>query len=245
MTIHPLDQLSDFLDGDLDAVARADVDRHLAACAECRAVLDDLGALRAVAAAQAAAVATPSADLWPGIAARLTGPREVAPPVRQVVDMPAPPVPWYRRRFSIGLPELALAASLAAAVGGTLLWQRAPVTPGAGGPADGATAAPVVAQLDSLDADDARVTPVNFADAQFDAAVTDLERVLREQRDRLDPRTVIVLERNLRVIDDAIAEARQALAADPANSLLNAHLAGARQRKLDLLRRAALITEGD
>ncbi len=243
MTNHPHDQLSDYLDGELDAGARADVDAHLAACAECRAVLTDLEALRASAAAQAQAVATPSTDLWPGIAARLAGPREVAPPLRQVADMPAPAVAWYRRRVSVGLPELALAASLAAAVGGTLLWQRAP-----GAPADpGATpaATPIVAQLDSLDTDDVRVTPVNFADAQFDAAVTDLERVLREQRERLDPRTVIVLERNLRVIDDAIAEARQALAADPANSLLNAHLAGARQRKLDLLRRAALITEGD
>jgi hypothetical protein len=86
---------------------------------------------------------------------------------------------------------------------------------------------------------------VGFSDAQFNAAVNDLERVLREQRDQLNPRTVLVLERNLRVIDDAIVEARQALAADPANTLLNAHLADARRRKLDLLRRAALITEGD
>ena len=105
--------------------------------------------------------------------------------------------------------------------------------------------APVVAEADEFDIGAAQVTPVNFADAQYDAAVVDLERVLLEQRDRLDPRTVIVLERNLRIIDDAIGEARQALATDPANALLNAHLAGARQRKLDLLRRAALITEGD
>ena len=68
--------------------------------------------------------------------------------------------------------------------------------------------------------------------------------MLRESRDSLNPRTVLILERNLQVIDDAIREARTALAADPANALLNAHLAGARQRKLDLLRRAALITEG-
>lgn len=244
MTTHPLEQLSAWLDGDLDPAVRAEVERHLAACAECRAVRADLEALRASAAAQAHVVATPSTDLWPGIAARLAGPREVAPPVTPVVDRPAPTVVWYRRRFSVGLPELALAASLAAAVGGTLLWPRAPGTAGSDAAPAPATA-PVVAQLDSLDTDDARVTPVNFADAQFDAAVTDLERVLREQRDRLDPRTVIVLERNLRVIDDAIAEARQALATDPANSLLNAHLAGARQRKLELLRRAALITEGD
>ena len=137
--------------------------------------------------------------------------------------------------------ELALAASLVAAIGAALVvTRREPVTrPGAAAPA------PIVAQAESLEPEAAVVVPVDFADQQYEAAVTDLERMLREHRERLDPRTVVVLERNLRVIDDAIAEAREALAADPANTLLNAHLAGARQRKLDLLRRAALITEGD
>ena len=53
-----------------------------------------------------------------------------------------------------------------------------------------------------------------------------------------------MLERNLQIIDEAIREARAALDNDPANALLNAHLAGARQRKLNLLRQAALISEG-
>ena len=55
----------------------------------------------------------------------------------------------------------------------------------------------------------------------------------------------MVLERNLRVINDAIRESHEALALDPANGLLNSHLASTRRRKLDLLRRAALITEGN
>ena len=65
-------------------------------------------------------------------------------------------------------------------------------------------------------------------------------------RDRLDPRTYEVLERNLRTIDRAIDEARRALEADPGNVYLNNHLAGARQRKLALLRRATALvhTEG-
>jgi hypothetical protein len=85
------------------------------------------------------------------------------------------------------------------------------------------------------------VQRANFADAQFDQAVADLERMLREQRDRLDPRTVVVIERNLAVIDDAIRQAREALDADPANTFLNSHLADARRRKIDLLRRATSI----
>lgn len=236
MTTHPLEQLSDYLDDALTPADRHAIDQHLASCDACRAMLDDVRAMQARARALADVTATPSTDLWPGIAARLDGPREIADarPAARVL-------PWYRRRISIGVVELALAASLVAAIGGALLVtnQRgsAPALPP--GPA------PIVAQAESLEPEATVVVPVDYADRQYDAAVTDLERLLREQRDRLDPRTVVVLERNLRVIDDAIAEARQALAADPANTLLNAHLTGARQRKLDLLRRAALITVGD
>ncbi|MFN7977738.1 MAG: zf-HC2 domain-containing protein [Vicinamibacterales bacterium] len=241
MTPHPLDRLSEYLDDDLAPAERAAIDQHLASCEACRSTLDDLRALRLRAGALASDMATPTTDLWPGIAARLAGPREVAPPAAMAPPPGARVLPWYRRRVSIGVVELALAASLVAAIGGALLVTNRRVD----GPATPAAPAPIVAQAESLEPEAAVVAPVNFADRQYDAAVTDLERMLREHRDRLDPRTVVVLERNLRVIDDAIAEARQALAADPANSLLNAHLAGARQRKLDLLRRAAQITVGD
>lgn len=239
MSPHPLDVLSDYLDDDLAPPDRASVDAHLAECDQCRAVVADLVALRRTATAWRDAEAAPAADLWPGIAARLAGPRELAPAGAPPAAPPGPRIAWYRRRWSVGLPELAVAATLLAALGGALLWPRLTPPPPA---ADGAT--PIIAEAEAFDGG-GQVTPVNFADAQYDAAVVDLERVLREQRDRLDPRTVVVLERNLRVIDDAIRDAREALATDPANTLLNAHLAGARQRKLDLLRRAALITEGD
>jgi hypothetical protein len=52
----------------------------------------------------------------------------------------------------------------------------------------------------------------------------------------------MVIERNLTVIDEAIAQARQALDADPANTFLNSHLADSRRRKLELLRRATMIS---
>lgn len=241
MTPHPLGQLSDYLDDDLAPAARVEIERHLASCDACRATLDDLRALQVQARALAAVPDTPTTDLWPGIAVRLGGPRDVAPVAGGIPAEAPRVVPWYRRRVSFGVAELALAATLVAAIGGALLLtNRRVATPEA--PAE---PAPIVAQAESLEPDADVVVPVDYADRQYDAAVTDLERVLRDHRDRLDPRTVVVLERNLRVIDDAIAEARQALTADPANTLLNAHLAGARQRKLDLLRRAALITEGD
>lgn len=248
MTMHPTALFSHYLDGELSSEARASVEAHLQACGPCRAVVADLEALRVSAASWAATQATPEHDLWPAIAARLAGPRATGTsgPHRDGTFQPqleASPssAPWYRRRWSLGVPELALAASLVAAVTGIAIYQRTAVQP-AGSIAE---PSPIVAEVEVVGPPEAGIVPVSFADAQYDAAVHDLERVLLDQRDRLDPRTVIVLERNLRVIDDAIREARQALATDPANTLLNSHLASARRRKLDLLRRAALITEAN
>jgi hypothetical protein len=76
---------------------------------------------------------------------------------------------------------------------------------------------------------------------RYDAAVADLERVLAAGRGTLDSSTVRVLERNLALIDRAIADAQRALAADPGNAYLNAHLARTMRQKLDLLRQAASL----
>ena len=58
----------------------------------------------------------------------------------------------------------------------------------------------------------------------------------------LDSSTIAIVEQNLQIIDRAIDQAREALAADPANTYLSGHLVEARRRKLDLLRRAAALT---
>ena len=173
MTEHPSDALSAYLDDELDAGARAGIDAHLASCAACRSVMAELDELRTRAGAWREAEVSPTMDLWPGIAARLE-------PRRANV------VAWHRRRWSVGVAELAVAASLVAGLSATLLWRggAAPAAPAAG-------PAPIVAQVEPTDVPDVGVTRVVFADAQFDAAVVDLERVLREQRDRLNPRTVL------------------------------------------------------
>src|SRR6202030_448623 len=86
-------------------------------------------------------------------------------------------------------------------------------------------------------ADFARVGNVSMADAQYDAAVADLEKALKAGRGRLDASTVAIVEHNLQIIDQAINQAREALVGDPANDYLSGHLIEARRRKLDLLRR--------
>jgi hypothetical protein len=168
--------------------------------------------------------------------------------------------PREARRFTFTLPQLAAAAALLIAVSGGIAWNAAErigasnssvtvaqpvrtadanrgadlqVRPESAAPASGTGAA-----------DFARVENVGLADAQYDAAVADLEKALQAGRGRLDASTIAIVEHNLQIIDQAINQARDALAGDPANSYLSSHLVEARRRKLDLLRRAtALATE--
>ena len=175
----------------------------------------------------------PSRDLWQGVAARIAStPASSATPVTT------------GRRLTFSPATLVLAASLLIAVTAGLTWLVARQPAGGNAATDG----PVI-QAYGLpdDSTSGQIVQANFADAQFNAAVTDLEQILRDERDRLDPRTVLVIERNLKAIDDAIQEARTALNNDPANPYLNSHLADARRRKIDLLRHATTLasTGGD
>jgi hypothetical protein len=220
------DRLSDWLDDeDLDAAERASIEQHLAACPACRGVLDDLREVRAR--ARGLTDAAPAADLWAGIAARLPRHERLLP-----FRARAP------RQFSFTLSQLVAAGLALMVLSGGIVWiargTRSDVTPVLGAPT---APAPVAATTPPETA----VTPANFADAQYDEAIADLERALNLGRGRLDPETVRVLEANLQAIDRAIEQSRRALGEDPANLYLNAHLARYRQRKLALLRRATAL----
>lgn len=83
--------------------------------------------------------------------------------------------------------------------------------------------------------------PVLAVEADYEEAASDLARALEARRDRLQPETVAIVERNLRVIDEAIAEARAALASDPSNAELSDRLLGVHAMKIDLLQRAVKL----
>jgi anti-sigma factor RsiW len=225
------DQLSDYLDDELSATERAAVDAHLAECAECTKTLASLR--RIVAEASSLPPRPPENDLWPAIAARTV----------------------QQRRVSFTIPQLAAASLLLAALSGGAVVLLLGGTNGrsqtAQDQADAAAAAvddsqPAVGSLSAAMGSYAGLAAVvNVADAQYDEAVAELERALEEGRGRLDATTISVVEQNLSIIDLAIAEARGALMADPANGFLSGHLVEARRRKLDLLRRAAALTQSN
>ncbi|HJR36320.1 MAG TPA: zf-HC2 domain-containing protein [Gemmatimonadales bacterium] len=219
-------QLSAFLDGELDDLARARLETHLGECLDCTRTLADLRAI--VAAAPRYQGQEPARDLWQDIARRL-GEAEVVP---ITPSRPGPPraqrgavQPSSNRRF--GWKELIAASIIMAAVGGGAMW----VALGRGTPE--APFAAVAPELSAPQLDNAA-----FADQQFDAAVRDLELLLAQGRDRLDSSTVRTIEQSLARIDDAILEARNAIQRDPANAYLSRQIAANMRRKLNLLRTA-------
>jgi hypothetical protein len=62
-----------------------------------------------------------------------------------------------------------------------------------------------------------------------------------QRKTQLDPSTVAIIEKNLEIIDAAIAQSRAALARDPASMMLSEQLTHALDKKVELLRTAALL----
>lgn len=211
------DRLSEYLDGELAPFERQALDAHLAACADCAGVLEELDAVRQQASVLPERV-PPVADPWAAIASRIE-------------RMPRSGADEGRAPRRVSLPQLAAAAALVLAVGMGSMWMRQPPR----GPG---------VERDPAPADYGQgVHPVALADESFDAAVADLEAVLDEGRGRLNAETIRVLEENLAAIDAAVVQAREALAADPANVGLTNHLLRTRAMRLGLLRRAVAATQ--
>lgn len=217
MTAHLDHELSAYLDGELEAADRVRVEAHLAGCADCRQVIEDLRLM--VRRAGALDDRPPERDLWPAIEARIAS--------ASTADVV--PLASRRRRITFSVPQLAAAAlalmALSTAVAAMAM--RGSAAPAVSGPAQ----VGIQAQGVSL--------PAPTGLASYDAAIADLQQALDQRRTQLDTATVRVIEQNLRVIDQAIAQARAALARDPNSTYLNGYLQRSLGRKLEFLRQVA------
>lgn len=237
--------LADYLDGSLGDSEVASAELHLAACASCRTLVSDLQTISRSAAALPAL--TPSRDLWPTIEAR------IAPKVLPL----AAPASRTRATWRLG----AIAATLVAATAVTT-WQfarrdvatpvvssTAPASAAAvstPAPAPQTTITPATEPAQTTPALPVASTPTPRVRAEasdtYTAEITRLRGVLSERSDVLDPATVATIEASLATIDTAIAQARGALAKDPASRFLSGQLNKSLERKLGLLRTAALLS---
>lgn len=213
------DQLSDYLDDELDQSQRVALEAHIAGCEACTQTLAELR--RVVGRAQAIDDQPSTNDLWPGIAVRIgVSTDEMARRRAQ-------------RRVSFTVPQL-IAASLllvaaSAGVVRLLLRDDRKPEPVAGTPSP--QVQPTLANWSTR------------VDTSADQAVAELRIAMTEgqRTGRLNPVTVRKLEHSLAVIDTAIAEARRALVLDPNSTYLNHHLADTMRLKLEFLREANRI----
>lgn len=242
------ERLAAYMEGDLSPAEQAEAEEHLADCAACTEVLAELRAI----ASQAATMPPlePSRDLWSGIESR------IATPVTKFGGSPAAVKRAPRRQWQYAI---AAAALIAASAGTTYLIVAR----------HGATVAPVtVAQQPAVLHNDSTATPapgttvtprvtpapvpppnVKYASHKkdmsgarvYDQEISLLDSMVRTRRESLDPKTVAIIEQNLKIIDKAITESRAALARDPKSPLLSNQLDNVLGSKVELLRTVAFL----
>lgn len=244
MTDHPIttnpspdcdrfhERLMSYLERELDGDTHAWMEVHHAQCAVCAAMLHDLDEI--VEQARTLPAFPPSRDLWTGIAARLETPvMPLTPPLvtnSDVRSVTPPEHPLIRQR-TISIRRFAMAATMLVAVSSAVTWQVARY----GGLTQ--TAATVA----DHGIDDAALLPVTNADVVYQTEIDALRDIVSQRFTELDSATVVTLQRNLAIIDAAIADCRAALAEDPNSRFLTTTLDQALESKLALMRRVALL----
>lgn len=220
--------LSAHLDGDLDPQQSREIEDHLSGCASCTTLFRELQEVQER--ARNLPDRYPDRDLWPRIASAILGSARESDVIAlhpwRGEERPARKGRGFRITY-LQAAAAVVALSFFSGAAGSLLAGWAP---------SGAET--------SRQASNPWVTMVEAASPGLHLPaleVIQLEELLAAHRDELDPGTVVVLERNLAVIDRAIQECVQALETDPGNEFLEGHLAQAVRAKADFLREATAL----
>ena len=261
--------LPDYLEGTLDDPMSPAVEMHLRECVRCAGLVRDIENIRKEAAALPDLV--PSRDLWEGIDARIAAPviPLAARPERQrrfapawmgvaaaalIVATAGITYQLTARSLRSGsdgrVGETAIPQSLAQ--GGNDSAPRAnatapeplgPAVADAGDRPSGFTrsAASQPATVPSRLASRDQQNEQAYSDKVYGKEIAALQRIVTQRKTQLDSSTVAIIEKNLQIIDNAIEQSRAALAKDPASLLLSEQLTHALDKKVELLRTAALL----
>lgn len=222
------DRLSAYLDSELAPEEAKALEDHLADCAGCTTVLDEL---REVARrARALPGIEPGNELWQVIEGRLGEDplAEAVIPLRAGVTASAGGSRAVRR-FSLGLPQ-AMAAGLVLLAGGWLAGSSLAVRPGTDTLGAGAGEVHLV--------EAAGVIPGGLADE-----VVRLQEAVLSRSGSLDEATRARVLRNLQVIDRAIGESLRALEVDGESEYLRDHLGETVERKRSYLLQLTRLLE--
>jgi hypothetical protein len=263
--------LPDYLEGTLDGSLRASVEHHLRECVRCTGLVRDIENIRNEAAALPDLVpsrdlwegieARIAAPVIP-LAARPERQRRVVPAwmgiaaAALIVSTAGVTYLLTARSFRSG-GDAKVAVGISPAQTQTTI----DATPGATTTSPESTGAGVPrsipeqsggARLARRSTDTARAgVPGTLAsrtqavpaqsDAVYGREIEMLQRIMSQRETQLDSSTVAIIKKNLQIIDAAIAQSKAALARDPASRMLNQQLTHALDKKVELLRTAAML----
>lgn len=213
--------IQELADGTLGPIRRAELEHHLGQCDACRKFSADLRRIRDLAASLDRPA--PPARVWLQIAGRLRQEGRVAASASVATK-------WSSsQRFA----PLAIAAALFLIVGASILvlypigGQQNAGPPGASQQAGGN--APGVDAVQGVEAE------FRLAEQHYQNAIAKLEEAAKSDDDTIDAQTAATLQKNLQVIDQAIAESRAALRSEPQSAPARDSLFQALKRKVLLL----------
>jgi len=222
MTCHDAESLlHDALDAPLPPADAAALAAPLDTCAACRDLEADLALMRdATRALDRPIVPAPA---WTRLSTQLE---------REGLIASASAATPSRTSWR-GYAWMVVAASLLAGVGAALLWRvsdrATPAVPNAARPAA------VPGNAHDPRAVEAIEIELRVAAEHYEKAIAALEALVAEDRTQIDPAVAQVVERNLRLIDTAIADSRKALQGQPGSLVAQATLFDAYRQKVALL----------
>jgi anti-sigma factor RsiW len=222
---HYRDAIDEMVDGTLGPIRRSELQIHLDQCGGCRALVQDLERIRDLAASLDRPA--PPDRVWLQVAGRLRQEGRLQPPS---VRVKAP-----RHHYAL----LAIAATLVLAVGGSL-FLLLPTIRGSRQPAaPAATAQQTPGNAASTDAVQAEPGDIaaefRLAEQHYQNAIAKLEEAAKSDQGSIDPQTAAMLQKNLQVIDQAIAESGAAMRSEPSSTAARDSLFEALKRKVSLL----------
>jgi anti-sigma factor RsiW len=241
--MHPNEAaIHDYVDDLIDPRGRADLERHLEGCAECRRLVGDLRDIRNAVAGIKHELREPPVRAWARLerAIRL---EHGAPSTQNAQNT----LSGLALRFPRVLRSTSWLAAAAVLILATVAGLQFRAGRRAAGTPSSATSSATTATTSSISTGEAAQTveaELRAAEEHYTKAITGLEQITKSEQGALDPGTSATLQKNLAVIDQAISESRAALRTQPASEPAQESLVENFKAKIGLLQdTVALINE--
>jgi predicted anti-sigma-YlaC factor YlaD len=202
--------ISEYIDGDLDATKKTQLDEHCARCADCRKLLEDFQTISR--SAKELDTFFPPESTWSKIQEKMTTDEQ------EILRLAPQKQGWFSLpRLSYVLSAVLLVVFLSLVfIYGPRYWSGPAVVP-------------------ELENQQYTLAKLEEAEHHYQLAIKALNEAAMAQNERLDPQIAEVFRTNLELIDQSINACRQAVLIDPNDVESRKYLLAAYKEKANLL----------